>query len=569
MIGKRFGDFEIKEEIGRGGMGSVYKARQISLNRYVAIKILPRNLSNDDEFVERFDIEAKAVASLIHQNIIQMYSKGVMEDGTHYFAMEYVDGEDLSFKIKSGVRFSEKKIIDIIIQACQGLESSWRRNIIHRDIKPGNLIITKDGVLKIADFGLVKCTEATKKLTRTNVYLGTVHYSSPEQGEGKPLDHRADIYSLGIVLYQLLTNKVPFEGETPSSVIYKHVYEAPVSPKNINPNLSPQIEAVVLKAIAKRPDDRYQNIVEFREALESVKQMWSDKMMESTAAPAEKMKGISRGRRNVIVIVALLILLIGGTVMFAIISPPLKTEPGRPQAEKAEIQARKEQPALEKARQRQIMAAGLINTTTEDLKRDLKELSIKDIQTPQTPTITTIKPKVDEAGPLKQTEKLKAHVISEFNVLILSSGDPDKTEIITMFVAEGLSRKKKIHLIDKSIVPNFATQIDIGNDRIDIKEFYGTNQTIGDDVIPHIIVLANIETIGKTELKYYGQSKTQYTTSVSIKAIFTKDNRVISDPLVKNVKFTDLNVYNKIKEVVQPMAESLAQQIERFIKSFK
>lgn len=186
MIGRRFGDFEIKEEIGKGGMGQVYRARQISLDRDVAIKILPSNLGEVEEFRERFDVEAKAVASLMHENILQMYSKGVTDDGIHYFAMELVDGEDLADKIKRGVAFSEAEAIDIAIQVCRGLEAAWKKNIIHRDIKPSNIMVTKNGTVKIADFGLAKSLDATKKLTQTNMYMGTVAYTSPEQGKGNP-----------------------------------------------------------------------------------------------------------------------------------------------------------------------------------------------------------------------------------------------------------------------------------------------------------------------------------------------------------------------------------------------
>ena len=314
MIGKRLGDFEIKEEIGKGGMGKVYKARQIALQRDVAIKILPYELSSE-EFVERFDIEAKSVASLLHQNILQMYTKGVTADGVHYFAMEYVDGEDLSAKIKKGVIFSENEAVDIISQACKGLECAWKRNIIHRDIKPSNLIITKDGVVKVADFGLAKCLEATNKLTRTDVYMGTVNYTSPEQGEGKPLDNRTDIYSLGIVLYQLLTGKVPYDGESPSSVIYKHVHEKPISPRKINTKLSPAVETVVLKAIAKKPEDRYQSMAEFGEALEMVKQILSDNNVESEKTISTIFASTVKDKRKMSIIVPLLLLIIVGVTM--------------------------------------------------------------------------------------------------------------------------------------------------------------------------------------------------------------------------------------------------------------
>ncbi len=318
MIGKRLGDFEIKEEIGKGGMGKVYKARQVSLQRDVAIKILPFELSND-EFIQRFDIEAKSVASLLHQNILQMYAKGVSSEGTHYFAMEYVDGEDLSAKIKKGVKFSEDEAVDIISQACKGLECAWKRNIIHRDIKPSNLIVTGDGVVKVADFGLAKSLETTKKLTLTDAYMGTVNYTSPEQGSGKPLDNRTDIYSLGIVLYQLLAGRVPFDGEAPPSVIYKHVHEKPISPRKINAKLSPAVEAVVLKAIAKKPDGRYQSMAEFGEALERVGQKLTDKNVEPEKNISTVFASTVKDKRRMSIIVPIFLLLIVGVTLIYMI----------------------------------------------------------------------------------------------------------------------------------------------------------------------------------------------------------------------------------------------------------
>ncbi len=318
MIGKRLGDFEIIEEIGKGGMGKVYRARQMALQRDVALKILPYELSND-EFVERFDIEAKSVASLLHQNILQMYTKGVTEDGLHYFAMEYVDGEDLSAKIKKGVKFPENDAVNIISQACKGLECAWKQNIIHRDIKPSNIIITKEGVVKVADFGLAKSLESTRKLTQTDVYMGTVNYTSPEQGDGKPLDNRTDIYSLGIVLYQLLTGKVPYDAESPSSVIYKHIHEKPISPRKINPQISATVESVVLKAIAKKPEDRYQSMAEFGEDLQMVNRILSGNNTESDKTISTIFTNTIKDKRKMSIIAPLLLLVIVGISMIYIL----------------------------------------------------------------------------------------------------------------------------------------------------------------------------------------------------------------------------------------------------------
>ncbi|MCP5005152.1 MAG: serine/threonine protein kinase, partial [Planctomycetes bacterium] len=246
--------------------------------------------------------------------------KGVTDDGIHYFAMEYVDGEDLSARIKKGVRFSEEAVIDIVIQACQGLESAWKNNIIHRDVNPSNLMLTRNSVVKVADFGIAKSLDSSTIHTKPGSYMGTLHYTSPEQWEGKTLDHRADIYSLGIVLYQLLTSRVPFVG-TLSSVIHKHIYESPISPAKINPMLSTEIDAVVLKAIAKKPDDRYQDMAKFKEALEDVKQTLTKKKSGADikkpipSTPTQRSVGIWR-QRQYYIIATFLILLICGAIIF-------------------------------------------------------------------------------------------------------------------------------------------------------------------------------------------------------------------------------------------------------------
>lgn len=329
MLGKSVGDFEIKEEIGKGGMGRVYRAIQKSLNREVAIKVLSAALSNNEEFIERFDLEAKSVAKLIQTNIIQMYSKGVTEDGIHYFAMEYVHGEDLSSKIRRGDTFSEKVAIDIIVQACRGLEEAQKFGIIHRDIKPSNILITNDGVVKIADFGLAKSLEATMKLTKTDVFMGTVNYTSPEQGLGKPLDHRTDIYSLGIVFYQILTNKLPFDAESAATVIYKHIHEEPEKPRKINPNISPGAEAVILKAIAKKPEDRYQNMTEFRRALESL----------LDTKPRELTK--KKQSFSYVKIAVPVLLVIAGIVLYFLLTAPTESQQVAKLAEQAEAFGKK------------------------------------------------------------------------------------------------------------------------------------------------------------------------------------------------------------------------------------
>ncbi len=540
MIGKRLGDFEIEEEIGRGGMGKVYKAHQISLNRDVAIKILPHELSCDEEFVERFDIEAKFVASLIHQNIIQMYSKGITEDGIHYFAMEYVDGEDLSAKIKRGVRFSEEEVIDIVIQACQGLESAWRRNIIHRDIKPSNLMITKNGVVKVADFGLAKSLEATKKLTRTDVYMGTVNYTSPEQGEGNPVDHRTDIYSLGIVLYQLLTNKVPFEGETPSSVIYKHVHETPVPPKKIDPSLPPQIEAVVLKAIAKRLDDRYQNIVEFREGLEAVKQMWSGRkigvaaVQTTPAIPVKKEKGIWRQRRYTFIISAFLILLTSGVVLYAIFG-------GRNHAPTAQIIQQPEYNVLK-------AEPPVIISPKEG--RPVPSQEVVDPSLIQYPKGTEL---IDKLPTYPKHEPLIRPEIP--TIMVVTRGEPDISAIV-----ESIIEKK---LYESSFpVSGVEEMLSIlgGYGRYEIPLHALQKHKLNANILVYVIV----DPTGIESLEFYGKIMYQYSSTITIKLIDTATKNMVCPTITSSARYTTLNMQDNIQEVTEQIAANIPKKIEGF-----
>jgi serine/threonine protein kinase len=267
---KILGNYKLIEEIGRGGMGVVYKAYQANLNRYVALKVLPTHLTADPEFVKRFYREAKSAARLNHPNIIQIYDIGE-DKSTHFFAMEYVEGEVLSNLIRSGYFNHINKVLKIVLQVSLALECAFEHNIIHRDIKPSNIIVNKEGKAKVADFGLAKAITGDIELTSSEVAIGTPKYMSPEQGEAGYVDIRSDIYSLGLVFYEMLTGQPPFQADTPASYIYKHVHHIPLSPSQINQTVPPEISHIVLRTLAKSPNDRYQNPSEFKQAIRNFK----------------------------------------------------------------------------------------------------------------------------------------------------------------------------------------------------------------------------------------------------------------------------------------------------------
>ncbi|HOK62480.1 MAG TPA: Stk1 family PASTA domain-containing Ser/Thr kinase [Soehngenia sp.] len=273
MIGKMLGNrYEILEQIGIGGMSVVYKARCHLLDRYVAIKVLKEDLTNDEEFIKKFRKESQAAASLSHPNIVNIYDVGYDKiDGKdiHYIVMEYINGKTLKEVITEKGRLSESEALDYSIQIAEALKHAHKNHIIHRDIKPHNIMITEDNIVKVTDFGIARAVTSSTITTTSNV-LGSVHYFSPEQARGGYTDEKSDIYSLGIVMYEMLTGKVPFNGETPIGVALKHVQDEIVPPIEQNPNISSAFNKIILKCVQKRQSDRYQNVDELLTDLKNI-----------------------------------------------------------------------------------------------------------------------------------------------------------------------------------------------------------------------------------------------------------------------------------------------------------
>ena len=267
LTGQVWGDFQVGTLLGRGGMGAVYRGRQRSLDRDVAIKVLPPHLSDNEGFRNRFQLEAKAVAQLDSPHIIKVYGAGEA-NGHHFFAMEYVEGQDLSQTVRRLGKPTRQQALDWVLQAARGLQAAGELGIVHRDIKPANMMLTRKGVVKLMDFGLVRSTKDNHGLTMTGTVMGTVSYFSPEQGRGERCDARTDLYALGVVLYEFLTGRLPFTGEDPTSIIYQHIHVAPTPPREIDPDIPEDQQAVCLKCLQKRVEDRYETAAELVADLE-------------------------------------------------------------------------------------------------------------------------------------------------------------------------------------------------------------------------------------------------------------------------------------------------------------
>ncbi len=262
VLGNRY---ELIEKIGGGGMDLVYKARCRLLNRFVAVKILREEFTGDEEFVKRFEIEAQSAASLSHPNIVPIYDVG-NENNIFYIVMEYIDGITLKEYIVRNGPLDWKDAVRIAIQICSAIEHAHSKQIIHRDIKPQNILMTQDGIAKVTDFGIARAVTSST-ITMVGSTIGSVHYFSPEQARGGYIDEKSDLYSLGIIMYEMITGKMPFDGESPVAIALKHIQDKPIQPIDLNKDIPRALNDIIMKAIKKEQSGRYQTATEMSEDL--------------------------------------------------------------------------------------------------------------------------------------------------------------------------------------------------------------------------------------------------------------------------------------------------------------
>ncbi len=289
--GQMLGPYRIINQIGRGGMATVYKAYQSSVDRYVAVKVLPSQLAESREFAARFQQEARIIAKLEHPHILPVFDYGE-SDGVAYFVMRYLEAGTLKDRMEAGRPLPLEEIDKLFTQLAEALSYAHGRGVVHRDLKPANALIDSHGNVFLTDFGIAKLLEsASPRLTQTDAIMGTPAYISPEQAQGQPVDQRSDIYSLGIILYEMVTGSVPFVAETPLAVLFKHISDPLPPPSVVKPDIRPAIEKVILKALAKDPRDRFDTAAEFVAAWERALETVEDVAESETVPPPRTATG--------------------------------------------------------------------------------------------------------------------------------------------------------------------------------------------------------------------------------------------------------------------------------------
>jgi eukaryotic-like serine/threonine-protein kinase len=321
------GRYRVLNRLGSGGMADVYCAEDTQLGRKVAVKLLYRRFAEDEEFVERFRREASSAAGLQHPNIVGVFDRGEW-DGTYYIAMEYLKGHTLKQLVREHGAMPPDLAVDITIQVLRAAKFAHKRGIVHRDIKPHNVILDEEGRAKVTDFGIARA--GASDMTETGSIMGTAQYLSPEQAQGQPVSPRSDLYSIGVMLYELLAGKVPFDAESPVTIALKHVSEDPVPPSQLNPAVSPALDAVVLRALEKEPANRFADADEFAAALLDARERPTvvEKRVEAYPMPEDPFVEEERERSRWWLWVLLALLLIGLAIgAYLLLAPEKKPVP--------------------------------------------------------------------------------------------------------------------------------------------------------------------------------------------------------------------------------------------------
>jgi len=591
LTGKNLSNYKILSKLGKGGMATVYKAHELSLNRVVALKVLSPRLSEDTEFIKRFQREAQAAAKLNHPNIVQIYAIGE-EKGIHYFAMEYIKGKTLAqIKNEEGI-LTAARAIPIIRQVAEALGEAHKVGLVHRDIKPSNIMIDASGRAKVTDFGIAFVAEAKTKLTREGSIIGTPEYLSPEQCEGKSLDGRSDIYSLGVTLYEMLSGKTPYEADTPVSMLMKIVQGNFLPLNQVNPNVPLPAQKMIEKMMQTDTQKRYANVDELLESLQEVEKEIT--LSEGKAALKETVSRIEpepvgvrqpveqhfqeqKKRSNfwpAVTVALIIVLLLGGafaakvfyfdkkasqgkpaeTSQSQVITPAASSEQSEPSEAADQTETQSTEPETTTASVDQSKPLDTADQTgvqgIESSSQAQSQQSISTDTTSTTPaasttsgsqqTVSAVKPTTTSSTSSttsKQTIVKKPRPPAN-SLIITTLGGDDKEDMITSYVQSVFSRANFTIMDGPSM----------------------GSRNLSDIARYHLVITVNL--LGTTTLNYYGSSSEQYTVGLTMKAIATQSGKIIAGPFTATVKYTSLNAEENLKKAAVSLASRLQKALE-------
>jgi serine/threonine-protein kinase len=605
LSGKTLSNYKIVGKLGSGGMATVYKAHELSLNRMVALKVLSSQLSEDKEYIKRFQREAQAAAQLNHPNIVQIFSIGE-EKGLHYFAMELIKGKSLAqIKKEEGV-LQPEKAVTVIQQVADALSDAHRAGLVHRDIKPSNIMIDELGRGKVTDFGIAYVTSAQTKLTREGSIIGTPEYLSPEQCEGKTVDGRSDIYSLGVTLYELLTGKTPYEADTPVSMLMKIVQGNFPPIGQVNPKLPKALCKVVEKMMVTDVNKRYASMKEVLDDLDALQLAEAPTPAPTKQEPATEMVAVGaageplaekRSNKWAAVIVAAVIVLLMGGAFAAKLLIFDKKKPDTPNdkpavAEKAApAESQSQMPGEDTADTED--TAGTEDTADTTAAAEDTEGTDTGESTIDTAATNDTQPGDAQAsinsGSSASGESTGSTGTADTGTAVSPAGKPTATSSSPSSSSSSPSTSPSSS-VSPATTPS-ATQpapkpavkpappansciiSTLGDsDKADIvgsyvQEILGrknyrvvdgpsvAGREIADVARNHIVIKAR--QLGTTTLNYYGNSSEQYSVSLTIQLVSPKNGTIVAGPVSRTVKYTALNAEENLREAVAKLVAAL------------
>ncbi|MBU4260388.1 MAG: serine/threonine protein kinase [Proteobacteria bacterium] len=573
--GSVIGGFQLEKELGRGGMGVVYKAHELSLNRMVALKILSERLSGDDEFIKRFKREAKVVAALSHPHIVNILSYGE-ENGLHYFAMEYVKGTDLGQILKEKKSISLEEALPIALQIADALEEAATKGVVHRDLKPSNIMIDSLGRIKITDYGIAYFQDADAKLTQTGLYMGTPEYSSPEQASGAKLDIRSDIYSLGALLYKMVSGEPPVTGESPLAVVAKIITE-PIRPiATVNPSLPKPVCELIDKLTAKDINQRFQTPSEVTDAIVSCMGQLhivlpvTGRIPTSRPLPvpptpppvpaeAEKEKG---NRTKVLAMAAgiIIAILLSMWTVDALLHR-LKQEKS---AKETLVPPVQEMTVKEKSSTEQLPAGPATATTSEAPTAPPRQATV-DQQEREASSTLAPPPAVVATPPVRtppvQTTKVekKAALPTIPVVLTIVSGDETLAPFVQNHIEAALTNSG-LHVTSDAEIPVLMEKMQMGSLPI---SWYDIQRLVPSQSA-NIVLISQVQQTGSMPLQYYGRSQTLTTVSFTVRAVDMETGAAAGPPASGTAKFTPLNMDEELRKAVNSSVGNMGQSIKEY-----